>query len=376
MNDFGIYIHVPFCKKKCSYCDFYSITDYTIEDEYVDAAIKEISYFSEYLNKPIISTIYIGGGTPSSLKIKNLEKIVNSLFKKFKIQENFEFTIEVNPDDVNENFLKEIKQLRINRISIGIQSLNDKTLFFLKRRHNSLQALQALEKILKLDFSNLNVDIIYGIPNTKVQDVIDSLSKILDFNPTHISAYCLSYEKGTKIYRLLKRKKIIELDEEIIINQYFSICEFLRENNYIHYEVSNFSLKGYESRHNSRYWNGLFYIGIGPSAHSYLKRNVRCYNIKDINLYINNWKNNKPIIKFIKLTRKDIFNEYLITRLRTFYGINLKELKTIINEKKFYYWYSNLFEKKLPYFLKKGDYYYLSEKNWLILDFILRDLLL
>ncbi|MCX7954308.1 MAG: radical SAM family heme chaperone HemW [Bacteroidales bacterium] len=366
----SVYIHIPFCKTKCSYCNFYSITSIENVHNLIECEIKELINFSNNLPNYKVQTIYVGGGTPSVLNAKYIEKIIVEIFKLFKVSKNPEISIEVNPDDVTYNVLKDIRNIGFNRISIGVQSLDNKILKFLNRRHTKKQVYIAIDNSVKVGFKNISADLIYGIPGLSNEAWEKTLSEILTLPITHISAYHLSYEKGTKLYSLLKNNIIKELSEEDSLTQYTTLCQILKSNNFIHYEVSNFAKKGFISIHNSNYWNGTFYIGIGPSAHSYLP-NYRLWNPSNIKCYIDSWKVNKPCYNYEKISKRKLFNEYLMTRLRTNKGIKINDLKKIDN-KLFNLWYKNNFSKNLSFFEKYKNAYRISEEKWLLLDYLLK----
>lgn len=372
---YSLYIHIPFCKTKCYYCDFFSITNTDLVDVTINSIINEIKYVATELNHPEIITIYFGGGTPSCINTSYLEMIISECYKLFKINENVEITLELNPDDCTNKKIKELRKININRISVGIQSFEDKILKFLGRRHNANQAIQAIELLYNNEFKNISIDLIYGIPNLNITDWEKTLNKALEYPITHLSAYHLSIEKNTTLWKMLKKNMICQISEDESLLQYKVLCKILKGKNFIHYEISNFAKNNYYSIHNSNYWNGTFYIGIGPSAHSYIQKNIRRWNPPNLIYYINSWKNNTPAYKQEKLTKKQIFNEYLLTRLRTNNGIDLNYLNNNFNNL-FKLWLENSFLPNKAFFKKKGNNYIIKEKYWFILDYVLIKLFL
>lgn len=326
----GIYIHIPFCKRKCIYCDFYSVgyTENVISD-YSLALCQEIALRASETDDEIV-TLYFGGGTPSIVPLDYLENIFRQLKisfgKKFNPEE---ITIEVNPDDVSAEKAYEWRKLGFNRISMGVQSFVDSELKSVWRRHNAEQAVNAFHILRKAEFSNISIDLIYAIPG-QTQDSLDySLSRLFGLKPEHISIYCLMYEEHTPLTHLRDIGKITETDEKGVEEMTHLIINRLRENNYNRYEISNFSLNNYESKHNSSYWQGDAYIGFGPGAHSYDGNRTRRFNPPEQKKYIQHFLqyNIKPFYQEEILNDEEIFEEYIITRMRTVAGINITDLR-------------------------------------------------
>ncbi len=265
MNTLGLYIHIPFCASKCSYCDFYSFAanDNQIE-EYKKALIKTISDWSQNCKNHIVDTIYFGGGTPSLIGGERLAEIINNIYDKFNISSDAEITVECNPDSINENLLLNLKKVNVNRLSIGVQAMQDDILKSLSRRHTANEAKNAVNLAKKHGFKNVSLDLMYALPNQSIDMVLDSLNQMLELEPTHLSCYALKVEEGTP----LAEKNPLLPDEDTSVDMYNAICQKLKKHGFEHYEVSNWAKKGYYSRHNSHYWDLSEYLGIGCSAHS------------------------------------------------------------------------------------------------------------
>jgi oxygen-independent coproporphyrinogen III oxidase len=318
----GIYIHIPFCKKICSYCDFYKIIlpgDYS---SFIDALLSEAELRKNYIADETVSTIYFGGGTPSVLSLKEIETILDKLYDLFKIENNCETTIELNPDDIDASYLNGIKKLHFNRVSLGIQSWRDKDLILLNRRHNAEQAEKALTDTFNAGFENVTIDLIYGIPGMSYLDWISNLDKTFSFDIKHLSAYHLTIEPETIFGKMKKKGTLTEIDDEESANQFNILIEKAEKEGFIQYEISNFGKEGYFSRHNTSYWKQINYLGLGPSAHSF-NNYSRQWNVKNVNKYINSIRNNKPFYEGEELSIKTRFNEYIMTSLRTMWGIDL-----------------------------------------------------
>lgn len=371
----GIYIHIPFCKSKCIYCDFYSKTETSKIQSFVTSACKEIEIRKDYISTKNIETIYFGGGTPSFLQIDDLKQIIDKIYKTFDVSENCEITLEANPDDLNLEFIQELKTTKINRISLGIQSFNNDELTFLNRRHNAENAILAVENLQKNGFKNISVDLIYGLPNSTIETWKKSIQTAISLNVQHISAYHLTYEKGTKLYKLLKSKTISTIDEDLSLEQFKILINSLKPNGFKHYEISNFAKKDFHSKHNSSYWNQIEYLGIGPSAHSYNKIS-RQWNISDISKYISGVENGKMNYEIENLSTQDNYNDYIITSLRTSFGCDLNYIKNNFETK-----FSQHFEKKIQKYLNENllkvenDVYTLTENGIFISDSIFGDLI-
>lgn len=320
----GIYIHVPFCKRRCGYCNFYSSTLFNLKDDYLDAIKKEIVLRCNYLDTEV-KTIYFGGGTPSLLSVNEIQNIITLLKDCFTIADNAEITIEANPDDLTTNYIENLAKSNVNRLSIGIQSFNNNMLTFMNRRHNSQQAIDAITYSQKNGFNNISIDLIYGLPNMTLNEWQKQLDIVENLNVQHLSAYHLTYEEGTAFGKKLEQHQLEEIPEEESLAQFDILTNWAKKIGFEHYEISNFAKENFRSKHNSNYWNGTPYLGIGPAAHSFniTTRSWNCANVKE---YIENIRKGKNINEIETLTTADKFNDYVITSLRTIEGINLNYL--------------------------------------------------
>lgn len=265
----GIYIHIPFCKKLCSYCDFYHVMVQSDNKQYIDALNREAFMRRDYLGNQTVSTIYIGGGTPSVLQPSEIKSILDNISGNFSIDEKPEVTIELNPDDVNDDFLDGLKKTIVNRISIGIQSWRDQDLKFMNRRHTASSAAIALDRIFDAGYDNVTIDLIYGLPGMKAADWASNLDISFSYNIKHLSAYHLTIEPGTMLGKMKEKGTLSEIDEDESASQFQLLIEKAVAAGFIHYEISNFGLPGFLSVHNSNYWKQVSYLGLGPSAHSF-----------------------------------------------------------------------------------------------------------
>ncbi len=349
----GIYIHIPFCKKLCSYCDFYHVISPTDNTSFINALMNEASLRQDYTGTETISTIYFGGGTPSILTIIELEVILNHIYKSFRIDNNCEITIELNPDDISSDYLAGLTKMNINRISLGIQSWRDSDLKMLNRRHSSAQAVIALEETFKAGFENVTIDLIYGIPGMSNTEWAANLDFSFSFDIKHLSAYHLTIEKGTVFGKMQEKGIFKEVDEETSLSQFNLLIEKSESAGFIHYEISNFGKPGYFSLHNSNYWKQINYLGLGPSAHSF-NGYSRQWNVRDLKSYIKSVNSGKPFFEKEELDTKTRFNEYLITSLRTMWGIDLDFVEKTF-EKEGYDYIINLAGKFKEYGLMKQD---------------------
>ncbi|MDR2056732.1 MAG: radical SAM family heme chaperone HemW [Dysgonamonadaceae bacterium] len=325
----GIYFHIPFCRSRCIYCDFFSSTSLKEKELYVDVMCKELMDRKGYLPGQSIQTIYFGGGTPSQLSAQNFEKIFQTIDTCYpeisENKKNLEITLEANPDDLSSEYLNLIKHLPFNRISLGIQSFNDKELRFLRRRHDSESAIRAIKQLQENGFSNISIDLIYGLPGQTLEIWEDNLAKALMLDIQHISAYHLIYEENTPLFQLLKQGLVEPVQEELSVQLFELLIQKLNEAGFEHYEIANFSKQGYRSKHNSSYWDGTHYLGIGASAHSY-NGFSRQWNKKT------EGPNYREVTKEI-LTSQMAYNDFIITRLRRVEGIELPELAMLFGEK-------------------------------------------
>lgn len=322
----GIYIHVPFCKQACHYCNFHFSTNQSRKSDFVKALLIEIELRKDELLNQEVASIYFGGGTPSLLPISELKDIFDALSKHFLISPNAEITLEANPDDINKEKLEDWQNLSINRISLGIQSFHSKALEWMNRAHSSSEALEALRLIQEVGFKNITADLIYGIPNISDEQWRSDILTLTKDKIPHISAYSLTVEENTALAYFVKKGTSPPILEEQANRQFNILIDTLEELGYEHYEISNFALPGMEAKHNSSYWLDRHYIGFGPSAHSY-NGISRYWNEANNGKYIDALLSGKMPPKEIEmLTAAQKFNEYVLTRLRTHWGCNLHEM--------------------------------------------------
>ena len=369
----GIYIHIPYCKQACHYCDFHFSTSMKTKNEMIDCIVKEMDIRESEFSKKIDS-LYIGGGTPSLMTNLELETIFNGLEKKMSIGDIKEITIEINPEDLISEKLEFYKEIGINRLSIGIQSMNNNILKWMNRSHDTNQVINGLNNTKVAGFENINLDFIYGTPKNLSRDYKSELLEILKFNPTHLSCYHLTIEDGTYFGHLEKNKKIKRIEDDISQQEFRWISEKLKSKNYQHYEISNFAVQGKESFHNSNYWNQSSYIGLGPGAHSF-RNSTRRWNISNNRLYIKNIKAGIPYFEQEVLSPYDIVNEKIMLGLRTLNGLDKDHVFSIVPQA-----LKEGIESKLNTFLK--DEILLSTNNiismnpekWLLSEYVSREL--
>jgi oxygen-independent coproporphyrinogen-3 oxidase len=325
----GIYFHIPFCKTRCVYCDFFSTkeADKNKIKGYVDAICRELLDRKDYLKGYPVETIYFGGGAPSQLSSENFNKIFKTLEEiNINCSALQEISLEANPDDITPEYMDSLKNLPFNRISLGIQSFNDAELWFLKRRHDAKSAIRAVRLCRERGFKNISIDLMYGLPNQTIKQWESTIRRAIALNVQHISAYHLIYEENTALFDLLQQGNIQALDEERSLTLFEILIDQLTGAGFEHYEISNFAQAGYQSRHNSAYWNGTPYLGIGASAHSYNGAS-RQWNEKALDY-------RAECAEIEILDEKALFNEFIITRLRTMKGIDLEELQRLFGEEK------------------------------------------
>ncbi|HEY6915303.1 MAG TPA: radical SAM family heme chaperone HemW [Paludibacter sp.] len=322
----GIYIHIPFCKKRCTYCDFYTEVAPKFIPSLVDAVKKELQIRKDYLQNASINTIYFGGGTPSILKADEFNDIFNTIYELFSVDKDAEITFEANPDDLSVQYLDSIKELPFNRISIGIQSFDDEDLKRINRRHTGVEAIEAVKNAQSAGFDNLSIDLIYGLPLQTLEGWEKQLDIALSLNVQHISSYGLTYEEGTALWKQREKGKVTNVDDETMNAMYLLLLDKVQQKGFEAYEVSNFALPDYRSRHNTSYWKQDPYLGIGPSAHSY-DLHSRQWNVASIKEYIKAIENNTPFFEQEELTLNDRYNDYVMVSLRTANGIDLKILE-------------------------------------------------
>ena len=322
----GIYIHIPFCKQACHYCDFHFSTSMKKKDEMVLALAKELELRKNESQDEIIETIYFGGGTPSVLTIDDIRFLIDTVYKYFKVIENPEVTLEANPDDLDEETILQYANSPINRLSIGVQSFFEDDLQLMNRAHNSAEAKKCLEFATQ-HFDNISIDLIYGMPNMSNEKWLQNIETALSFNIPHISSYALTVEPKTALHKMIKSGSISTLDDDLAQQHFHILIDKLQENGFVHYELSNFGKPDYFSKNNTAYWLGKKYIGIGPSAHSYNGQS-RSWNIANNSLYLKEITENKLPSETETLSKTDQYNEYIMTGLRTIWGVSLERIET------------------------------------------------
>ena len=322
----GIYIHVPFCKRRCGYCNFYSSTRLSLKNDYLAAIGQELQMRANYLNGEPVQTIYFGGGTPSLLQPTEIRTIIDTIRQLHQVSDTPEITVEANPDDLTPDYISQLAQTDVNRMSIGIQSFDDDYLQLMNRRHNAQQAIDAVKLSQKNGFDNISIDLIYGLPGSTCEYWKRQLDTAASLNVQHLSAYHLSYEEGTAFCQKLRQHKIAEVTEDESLAQFDVLTRWAQSADFEHYEISNFAKPGLRSRHNSSYWDRTIYLGVGPAAHSY-NQLARSWNTSDIAAYIKNVNEGKSFSESETLAPSDIFNDYVITALRTSVGIDMDYLQ-------------------------------------------------
>lgn len=322
----GIYLHIPFCKTRCIYCDFYSTTRNELKSRYVQALCRELEMRKEYLKGEEIETVYFGGGTPSQLGKEDFELIFDTIRTHYGLTHCREITLEANPDDLSKEYLQMLASLPFNRLSMGIQTFDDATLKLLRRRHNARTAIEAVSRCRQAGFHNISIDLIYGLPGETKERWINDLQQAIELDVEHISAYHLTYEEDTPIYKMLKQHQISEVDEDSSLEFFTLLIEHLRKAGFEHYEISNFCRPGKYSRHNTSYWKGIPYLGCGPSAHSF-DGTTREWNVSSIDLYIKGIEENQRAFEIEYLDKTTRYNEFIITTIRTVWGAPIEKLK-------------------------------------------------
>jgi oxygen-independent coproporphyrinogen-3 oxidase len=372
----GIYIHIPFCKRICSYCDFYKTTVISIIPDFLKALEKELEIRRSYLHDEIIETVYIGGGTPSLLMPEQVLHLLERIRQLYRISTGCEITFEANPDDLSSEFLQRlIADTPINRLSIGIQSFNDKYLQLLNRRHNAAQALSCIEEARLAGFKNISIDLIYGLPGMEIQEWQKNLEIAFSSAIQHLSAYHLTIEPGTVFSRMASSGLFKVASEEESINQFRAIRKIADENGFIHYEISNLSREGFFSRHNFNYWQQMKYLGAGPSAHSY-DIISRQWNISHVKKYIEAVNKGEVFFEREELNATTRFNEHLMVSLRTMRGVDLEKIRIDFGEK----WYRDFCNAIQPdiisgHMIQEDSVCKMTEKGWLISDYIISGLI-
>lgn len=364
----GIYIHIPFCKKKCHYCNFFSVASMKWKDAFILALLKEIDLRKDYLEGESVQTIYFGGGTPSLLHISDIAMVIEHLTNHFTIDSGAEITLEANPDDISEEKARDWKGASVNRLSIGIQSFFDDDLHYLNRVHSAGQAHRAIEAVRKAGFDNLTIDLIYGIPGLTDEKWIKNLETFFSLSIPHLSAYSLTVEQKTPLDLLIKKGKYTPPDEQQSVGHFKILLQQAKNNSFIHYEISNFAKEGYYSKHNSLYWLGGHYLGIGPSAHSF-NGHSRQWNVANISQYIKLDDYHTSVEEKEVLTTDQRYNEYVMTSLRTSWGCDTLHILHVFGGKYETHFIMNAgpYQEKAHLF-NEGTRYFLTDEGKLFAD--------
>lgn len=367
----GIYIHIPFCKKACFYCDFHFSVSFKIKEKIITAICQELIIRKDFFDpKETISSIYFGGGTPSVLSIKEIDEILGAVYSHYNVEKNAEITFECNPDDLTQDYLRELKFVGINRLSIGVQSFNDEHLKWMNRSHDASQSKKSIEYGAEAGFNNITLDLIYGLPQLSNKEWSSNLNEALSLPINHLSAYSLTMEENTPYIKLVNQGKYKKPSDDISSSHYQILVQQTTDLGWEHYEVSSFCKPGNYSKHNSSYWSGSKYIGVGPSAHSY-DGNSRYWNVSDNKSYLECISTKKRYFESEELTVSNRVNEYLLTGLRTKWGVDLELLSN-----KYDYNVMSLFEKNIKYWISlnwlemKDSNMKLTNKGMLFADHI------
>ena len=352
----GIYIHIPFCLSKCAYCGFYSVPSVKRKAEVLESLKQEMVEREDYLHGEPVGTIYFGGGTPSLLKVEEIGVLLQLIKEHFEIESDPEITLEANPDTLSLEYLGGLRALGVNRLSIGIQSFFDNDLKYLSRRHNSEHAMQCLQWAKEAGFSNLNIDLIYGLPTSNADQWNRNLDKFFELDIPHLSAYALTLEPNSILTKLIEQGKTLPVNEEDAVRDYEILCRRASEQGYLHYEISNFCRPGYTSKHNTSYWFGTPYLGLGPSAHSYDGKSRQ-------------WNSELGIRNAELLSPEQQYDEYIMLRLRTMWGVDLKYIKREMGER-----FAEHCERQARPLIEQGrlsqtrEFLYLNDEQMLFAD--------
>jgi len=370
----GLYIHIPFCRQACRYCDFYFTVSLKYQDEYVDALLLELGKRSELYQDREMGSLYMGGGTPSLLSTWNLNRIMEGVQKHYTISHEAEITIESNPDDLDPGRMEEFKGAGFNRLSIGIQSFVDKELQLMRRAHNAVKAIQSVEDAATAGFKNTTVDLIYGIPGQTEEGWNENISKVLALPISHLSAYHLTYEPGTVFDHWRKKGRLVPVEDELSEIMYRSLRMKLKEAGFEHYEISNFAREGARSRHNQLYWSGEPYLGVGPSAHSF-DGSQRSWNVSSLKKYMAGVVADISVSEFENLTKKEQYHDYLITSLRTTKGADPEFIRAQFGQD-----LGDHFDDRSSRFIGDGNMQIMGKRlvidpeRWIMADHIMREL--
>ncbi len=370
-----IYLHIPFCKQKCSYCNFHFSTSFSLKDEMLLAIKKEIGLRHHELEKKTLRSLYFGGGTPSVLNVDEIKSLIDEFQKYFSFDENIEITLESNPDDLTKNFLKELSQTEINRLSIGTQSFFDEDLKLMNRAHNASEADSSIKRAQDFGLENISIDLIYGSPTSNFEIWKENLNRTIELQVPHVSSYALTVEPKTALEKWIQNGKITPPEEAEQNQEFYYMSDFLKQSGFDHYEISNFGKPGFHSKHNSAYWQSEPYLGIGPSAHSYNGHLERSWNIANNPLYIKNINQNILPKETEILSEKDRFNEMVMIGLRTIWGVDLHKIKQNFSSEITDYLNQEIKNKlESGILIIENKHLLIPEKHWFLADGIASDL--
>ena len=372
-----IYLHIPFCKQKCSYCNFHFSTSFSLKDDMLLAIKKEIRLRHQELENKTLKSLYFGGGTPSVLSVDDIQSLMDEIQKYFSFDENIEITLESNPDDLNKNFVKALSQTEINRLSIGTQSFFDEDLKLMNRAHNASEAESSIKRAQDSGLENISIDLIYGSPTSNLGIWKENLNKTIELQVPHVSSYALTVEPKTALEKWIENGKVSSPEETEQNQEFYYMTDFLKDNGFDHNEISNFGKPGFHSKHNSAYWKYEPYLGLGPSAHSYNGSIERSWNIANNPIYIKNLNQNILPKETEILSEKDRFNEMIMIGLRTTWGVDLGKINHNFSPEITDY-LKNEIKNKLQSGILKIDNNFLKipEKHWFLADGIASDLFL
>ena len=373
----GLYIHIPFCKSKCFYCDFYSVPQTSLKEEWLDALMLELQREPAFLGtgRPVLRTVYFGGGTPSLLSYEEFDRIFGNIEANFDLSVCEEITIEANPDDLSVSYIEMLRRLPFNRISIGVQSFDDAELKAINRRHTAAAASEAILECSRQGFENISLDLMYGLPGQTLESFLVSVAKAISLPVQHISSYSLSWEEGSVLYSKLHSGELQQASEELSEACFFGMKDVLEKAGFEQYELSNFAQSGFQSKHNSSYWDGAFYLGVGPGAHSY-NGLVRRFNPPSLKRYIEGLKQGVDFREMEELDAATKYNDFIITRLRTMQGLNLPELASLFGSSMQRYCMENALVSLQNGMLEQfGDWLRLTRKGLFVSDAVMSDLL-
>lgn len=370
-----IYIHIPFCKQKCSYCNFHFSTSLNFKDEMLRAMKTEIQLRKDELQNPNLKSLYFGGGTPSILSVDEINSLIDEVLRHFSFEKDIEITLEANPDDLDKNFLKQLAGTPVNRLSIGTQSFFEEDLKLMNRAHTASEAEGSIKRAQDFGFENLSIDLIYGSPTSNLEIWKENLHKTIALEVPHISSYALTVEPKTALDNWIAKGKVKSPKEEEQNKEFYYLSDFLKDHGFEHYEVSNFAKPGFYSRHNSSYWKYQEYLGIGPSAHSYNGFDVRSWNIANNQQYIKKLSTKLLAKEEEILSKEDQFNEMIMIGLRTIWGVDLKSLKEKFDERFLEHFQDEIKQKiEEGILIIENDHLKIPEKHWFMADGIASDL--